>query len=163
MRLPEITPSPAHALRSTHPCREPWEAREVRRAKDLEFAAMERAYHRTGGLALGDELAQRLGERLEQPISVVARWIVSRTVLSFGWRSQTLLPLFQFDAKDMSLRPAVADVVRELVDVFDDWELAVWFAQPNGWLRYAAPVDAIGRDPSAVLCAARAERFVARG
>jgi hypothetical protein len=32
-----------------------------------------------------------------KPISLVARWIISRTVISFGWRSQTLLPLFQFD------------------------------------------------------------------
>jgi hypothetical protein len=162
MRLPEY-PGPARAAAGTCSCQEPWKAHEAQQARGLEFAVMRHAYRRTGGLVRGDEIARGLGERLEQPISVVARWIVSRTVVSFDWRSQILLPLFQFDAADMLPRPAIAAVVQELMNVFDDWELAVWFAQPNGLLRYAAPVDAIARDASAVLSAARAERFVARG
>ena len=54
---------------------------------------------------------------------------MTREVVSFGWNSQTLLPLFQFDLFDMSLRPDAVAVISELADVFDDWELASWFAQ----------------------------------
>jgi len=156
---------PGHACAANGTCssRQPWKAHEARQSRESEFAMMQRAYRRTGGLAHGDEIARVLGERRGQPISTVARWIVSRTVISFDWHSQILLPLSQFDATDMLPRPAIAAVVRELIDVFNDWDLAVWFAQPNGWLRDAAPVDAIARNASDVLSAARAERFVARG
>jgi hypothetical protein len=137
MRLPEYQ-GPAPAAGGTRSCNEPSKAREAPQSGELETSVMLHAYRR-------------------------ARWIISRTVISFGWRSQTLLPLFQFDEADMSPRPSIAAVVRELADVFDDWQLAVWFAQPNGRLCYAAPVDAIARDVPAVLSPARAERLLARG
>jgi hypothetical protein len=71
--------------------------------------------------------------------------------------------MFQFDMSNMSLRRGLPEVVEELSGVFDDWELASWFVQPNCWLHDAAPVDVIADDPAAVLRAARADRFIARG
>jgi len=138
-------------------------AHRGRRVEDQQFAAMAQAYRRSGGLAGGDEIARLLRRRSEQPISMLARWIVGRGVLSFVWQSRTLLPMFQFELSDMSLRPGMAGVVQELAEVCDDWDLALWFAQPSCWLRDAAPADAIADDPAAVLRAARADRFVARG
>ena len=41
-----------------------------------QFAAMEIAYERRGGLASGDEVARLLRRHSEQPLSVLARWIV---------------------------------------------------------------------------------------
>jgi len=124
---------------------------------------MVQAYRRTGGLLSTDEVVPLLRRRTAQPISVLARWIVARNVVSFVWQSQTLLPLFQFDLSDMSLRCGTAAVVGELSGAFDDWDLATWFARPNSWLRDAAPVDVIDTDQPAVLQAARADRYIVRG
>ncbi len=84
-------------------------------------------------------------------------------LLLVEWRSQTLLPLFQFDLPSARLRAPVAAAVRELSDVFDDWDLAHWFAQPNVWLGNAAPATLVDAHAGAVLAAARADRFIARG
>jgi len=128
-----------------------------------EFVLMERACRPHGGLMRGDELARLLRSREHQPISLLARWIVGREVISFDWQANTLLPLFQFDLASTSVRPVVADVLRELTDVFDDSDLALWFAVPNVWLDDHAPVDVLDRDPRCLLDAARADRFIARG
>jgi hypothetical protein len=53
--------------------------------------------------------------------------------------------------------------MRELNDALDNWESAHWFTQPNAWLHGEAPVDTILREPSQVVSAARADRFIARG
>ncbi len=44
---------------------------------------MQRAFQRTGGVVTGDGLAVMLRSRTEQPMSLLARWIVHRQVISF--------------------------------------------------------------------------------
>jgi hypothetical protein len=121
------------------------------------------AFRRTGGLVNGDELTFLLRGRTSQPISMLARWIVERRVVSFGWHGERLLPMFQFDRADMTVRRPVSAILDEFEGTFDDWDLATWFALPNAWLAHDAPVDALALDPHAVLQAARADRFIARG
>ena len=121
------------------------------------------AYRRTGGLVSGDELTLLLRRRTSQPISMLARWILERRVVSFGWQGEYLVPMFQFDRADMGVRRPVSAVLDEFDGTFDDWELATWFALPNTLLGDDAPVDVLRRDPHAVLQAARADRFIARG
>jgi hypothetical protein len=128
-----------------------------------QHIAMVDAYRRTGGLVGGTELALLLRRHSTQPLSLLARWIVARRVVSYVWQSEILVPLFQFDRHDMSLRRGTVQVVDELADTFGDWELAAWFAHPNTWLQGTAPVELIDVDQPAVLQAARADRFVARG
>ncbi|MDB5861561.1 MAG: hypothetical protein JWQ76_5250 [Ramlibacter sp.] len=130
---------------------------------DLDNVQMIHTYMANGGLVTGDEVARRLRPYREQPVSVIARWIVARQVVCFTWRSETLVPLFQFDRSDMSLRPAVSEVLFELAGTLDDLELAQWFARPNGWLENAEPVAVIEADQPAVVQAARADRYVAKG
>lgn len=120
-------------------------------------------YRRKGGLASGDQLTPLLRRRTSQPISMLARWIVERRVVSFAWQGEYLLPMFQFDGGDMDVRRPVSAVLDEFDGTFDDWDLATWFALPNAWLGDSAPVDVLERDPHAVLQAARADRFIARG
>ena len=69
----------------------------------------------------------------------------------------------QFHVMEQPFRATGGVVVQELRDAFDDWDLALWFAESNAWLCGAAPVDVIGGDPVAVLHAARADRLIARG
>jgi len=135
----------------------------ARRIEDRQFLAMHRAFAPTGGLLTGDQLANRMRRHTEQPISALARRIVERSVLSIVWESQILLPGFQLEPSDLSVRPVVHSVIEELKAVFDDWELALWFAQPNAWLNDIVPVDLLAQRPEAVLVAARTDRFVAKG
>jgi hypothetical protein len=82
--------------------------------------------------------------------------------LHVHWQGETFLPMFQFD-RDLSIRSAVSRVIDELIAPFDDWELALWFSQPNLWLGGATPVALVLSDENGVLGAARADRFIALG
>jgi hypothetical protein len=128
-----------------------------------QYVAMADAYGPSGGIAGCDAMVGLLRSSFDQPISVLARWIVGRTVVSFEWRSTTLLPMFQFDLADMTIRPRVSDVLRELRDAFDDQALALWFTRPNAWLDGRTPVDVLRNDAASVLHTARADRYVACG
>ena len=137
--------------------------RTFRRIEDRQFAMMEATFGRTGGLARDNVVAHQLRRHTGQPVSALAHWIVERTIVCLPWHSHMLVPMFQFNPDDMTLRPGAHEVLRELVDVFDDWELALWFARPNAWLHGATPVDKMVHDQLAVHRAARADRFIARG
>jgi hypothetical protein len=132
----------------------------MQRTEDRQYLLMQRAFRNTGGLATGDEVALLLRRRSAQPISQLARWIVTRLVVSIERRGQTFLPLFQFNLSDMALRCEVLQLVRELSGTLDDWDVALWFALPNPSLNGRAPVEMIGSDPAVLLNTARADRFV---
>jgi hypothetical protein len=124
---------------------------------------MLQGFRGSGGLVSGDALAAMLRLRCEQPISFVARRIVQRELVHVCWRSEILVPLFQFDPADMALRRGVPHVLEMLAPAYDDWDIAMWFAEPSAWLGGQRPADAIGRDPAGVMEAARADCFLAKG
>jgi hypothetical protein len=130
---------------------------------DARAGAVLAAYRRAGGLASGDEVTFMMRRRTSQPIAMLARWIVERSVVSFAWHGDYVLPMFQFDRSDMTVRPAVSAVLDEFDGTFDDWDLTTWFALPNSWLADVAPIDVLDGDAGGVLQAARADRFIARG
>jgi hypothetical protein len=107
-------------------------------------------------------MARRMRHHWSQPISVLARWIVKREIVNIVWHSQILIPVFQFSPDDLQIRRVVRAALAELVGVFDDWEIATWFAQPNAWLHEQRPLDPTARDDDDVIQAARADRFIAR-
>ncbi len=125
--------------------------------------AMQRAFRHTGGVITGDSLAALLRQRWDQPLSLLARWIVNREVVNFEAHGQTWLPMFQFDSGGLGVSTGARKTIAELRGVFDDWELTEWFATPNTWLGGVSPADAMASDAQAVWQAARADRFVAVG
>ena len=131
--------------------------------RDREFAAMLRAFRETGGLLRGDEVADLLQQRGTGDVSRLARWIVTRQVVSFEWRGEQWVPMFQFDLSDMSLHQEARHLAAELAPAFDGWALSLWCATPNAWLHNRLPADGLMVDFPAVLQAARADRFVAMG
>lgn len=148
-------------LRSAAPARAPSAWSHERDQRQLETMIV--AFRASGGVVTGDELALLLRSRQEQPVSLVARWVVRRTIVHFTCRGQTLIPLFQFDPETMLPRASLTCIVRELADAFDDWELGLWFARPNSWLDGETPVNAFRSEPAGVLRAAQADRFIALG
>jgi hypothetical protein len=126
-------------------------------------SALPGEFLRIGGVLTGDDLALALRSSIDQPVSRVAQWIAQRRVVNFVWQAQLLLPTFQFEPVSMRPRSTVGDVIAELADVYDDWDIAAWFARPNAWLADEAPARLIATDPCEVVRAARADRFVVNG
>ena len=121
------------------------------------------AYKINGGIARADDLALLLEEKNKGNFVSVARRIVSRDIFSFEWQNHFWVPMVQFNLHDLSIKQEVRRVVHELTAVLDNWTLALWFAEPNSWLKGRRPVDMVDSHFSAVLHAARADRFVAIG
>lgn len=130
---------------------------------DAQFIDMLASFRGCGGLARTDEALAWLDGEVEQGLSTLARWIALRQVVSFEWQAKTWFPLFQFDRRDMSIRPELAPILVELRGVFDAWEMAGWFARPNSTLGGLSPADAFRTDPISVLQAARTDRFAIAG
>jgi len=130
---------------------------------DRQFVEMLDAYRGSGGVARAEEVLNQFRRRDGLDTSMLARWIVDRDVICFDWQSQPWLPIFQFDRLHLSPNASLRPILLELTCVLTQWETAVWFARPNQWLGNRSPVDAWQRDLSAVVDAARADRFVANG
>jgi hypothetical protein len=130
---------------------------------DRQIELMNVAFRDHGGILSGDAVAERLRPMFSQPISMLARWIVARSVVSLAWQGHTMIPMFQFQPCDLSIRSSFSRVLDELKDTFDNWELGLWFATPNTWLDDRAPVDCLDENWIDVVQAARADRFIVRG
>ena len=156
--LYEVAASQPASMSRLPPAASPWSPDADARAGEVLHA-----FRRTGGLVSGEELAFLLRGRTSQPISMLARWIVERRVVSFERHGEHLLPMFQFGRADMTVHRHVSTILDEFRGTFDDWDLATWFALPNARLGDDAPVDVLPLDPDAVLHAARVDRFIARG
>ncbi len=124
---------------------------------------LQASFGHSGGLIGANTLSLLMREQCEQPISVLARHIVDRDVVHIDSNADVMLPMFQFDPVTLHVRQAVKMVIDTLKPVFDDVELAHWFAEPNAWLEWSRPADVIVENPLRVLEAARADRFVAAG
>ncbi len=129
------------------------------RPSPCHWMATVSAFADTGGLISGDELA----DRLRQPVALVARWIVSREVVSIDSPWGHMLPVFQFDLPRAALHPEMPVVLAELRGVLEGAELALWFVTPNEWLHGERPALAMRSMLPAVRQAARADRYVALG
>ena len=127
------------------------------------FADDSADYSALGDMATGSEVAELLRVTVRQPVSLLAHWIVDRRVIALSCGAGLLLPLFQFDFAAGCVRSGAAAVLSELAGAMTDDEVARWFAQPNTWLNGAVPARTLMVDLPAVLAAARADRFVARG
>src|ERR1700761_6678040 len=88
----------------------------MRRRSDIALADLMNAYASHSGLAPSSEIVHMMRPFWRQPLSMVATWIVHRRVLSISWRSQLLLPLFQFVKPRMTLLPEVSASVSKLGD-----------------------------------------------
>ena len=126
------------------------------------------AFADSGGLVSGDELAELIRQQslhddrlqVSQPVSLVARWIVSGLAISMDSPWGSVLPLFQFDLQRAVLHPEVPMVCAELRGVLQGVELALWFVTPNEWLEGERPALIMRTRLSEVR---RAARHVAQG
>lgn len=131
------------------------------RPNTRDFDTMLAAYMWSGGIARDQEVTVRLEAAGNQSGPTLDKLIAAQLVFAFDWRGSLWLPMFQFEQPGMLVKPQSRRVLSELTGVFDGWSLAVWYLQQNTWLGGRRPVDLLDTHPSAVLAAARGDRFIA--
>ena len=131
------------------------------RPNTRDFEAMLAAYMWSGGIARHQEVTTRLQEESNGGPSNLGKLIDSHAVFAFDWRGGLWLPMFQFKQPEMYVKPQARKVLAELAGVFDGWSMAVWYLQQNSWLDNRRPLDLLDKHPSAVVLAARGDRFIA--
>lgn len=127
------------------------------------FAALLVAYRNSGGTARSDDVDRLLEDYRMGHFDSVSTLVATDELFGFEWRSIQWIPMFQFELRDLSIKPATGLVLAELGGGFNGWERAAWFAQRNSWLNDQRPVDLIDHETAEVLGAARADRFIAVG
>jgi hypothetical protein len=130
---------------------------------ELAFAALAVAYTAWGGIARGDDLGRLLADHGPTTFISMAKLLEDEEIFGFEWQRSPWIPMFQFRARDLSLRPEPRQVRAELGADFDGWTASAWFVEPNEWLARRRPIDLLESDLDAVLLAAQADRFVAAG
>jgi hypothetical protein len=133
------------------------------RQKNGQFVTMLNAFRASGGLAREQEVATLIKKHQVNDVSPLAAWVFKRQICSFEWQSKSWIPMFQFNPSSVTLRAGLSAVLSELASIYDDWEIANWFAEPNPWLADCTPADVLAVAPAQVHHAARAERFVQAG
>lgn len=128
-----------------------------------EHAQMLEIYGRFGGLLDADQYVARVREGTDQPLSVVARWIVDRDLVLICDRMSMEVPLFQFAPGTNERLPSVRAVIAELRDSHSDWDIALWFVSKNPHLQDQMPIELVRSNDSAVHAASRADRFAMMG
>jgi hypothetical protein len=128
----------------------------ARRRDDARLSILLAGFDEEGGVASSDEVIGLMRAHWRQPISMLARWIVTRQLVTFNWKTKLLLPLFQFERPRMTPREGVVDVVRTLSDGLDDEGIALWFVRPNAELFGLTPLRVVLADPLPVAEAAHA-------
>lgn len=122
------------------------------------FVSLLMAYRASGGTLNGEELIQLLVEHRQADYAAAARLIASSQVFGFTWRSKLWVPMFQFELRNLTIRPECHLILSELAKSFDEWGTATWFAHPNSWLNDRKPIDVLDADFHTVLSAASARK-----
>ena len=123
------------------------------------FIGLLAAFRATGGTAPGAIVGQLLEEHQVGSAVSLAKLIYTGQAFGFEWRDSLWLPMFQFDANDLGLKPCVQRVRAELPLLWSGWALAWWFAGSNARLDGRSPADVIDSDPNAVIWTAQSLEF----
>ena len=100
------------------------------------------------------EIAVRAGSTAANRSALAYSWRTAGRALGVEFSGRVVFPAFQFTA-DGQPRPVVAAVLRHLRGAgLNDWQAALWFSSPTGWLDDRRPVDVLDHDPAAVELAA---------
>jgi hypothetical protein len=110
------------------------------------------------GALRSHEVADLAGSHASNRAALANRWRAENRVVAVPVRDELLYPGFQFTTEGRP-RPGITAVLHALRSDphTTDWQAALWFVTPTGWLGGARPVDVLDEDPEAVTEAARRE------
>lgn len=120
---------------------------EARNALLAEFGALR-----------SSEIAELAGSRAANRAALANRWRTEQRLVAVSVGDELLYPGFQFtsEGKPHPTVGAALNALRSNAEV-SDWQAALWFLGPNGWLGGKRPVDLLDAEPDAVAEAARRE------
>ena len=124
------------------------------------FIALLEAFRATGGTVPGEIMGRLLEEHRVGNAVSLARLIDTGEAFGFQWRNSLWIPMFQFDANDLTLKASAQSVRAELQSLSSGWTLAAWFGGPNARLEGRCPVNVLDSDLDAVVRAARSMAVV---
>lgn len=108
------------------------------------------------GALTSAQVADMLGSEAKNRSSLAHRRRKEGRLLAVSYKGAVWYPGFQFH--DGEVLPVIAEVLTEFAGAgMGDWEAALWFTAPNGWLDDARPVLLLLDEPSRVVEAARHE------
>ena len=97
------------------------------------------------------EVADAALSKASNRASLANRWRDERKVFAIRVGDQQLYPAFQLDGHGRPLE-VVGQVLEKLnAGHLSDWQIALWFTSPNGWLGGRRPVDLLVDEPDLVL------------
>jgi hypothetical protein len=110
------------------------------------------------GALRSQEVADLAESRASNRAALANRWRAENRVIAVPVRDELLYPGFQFTAEGKP-SPVVAAALEHLRSDphVTDWQAALWFTSPTGWLGGRRPVDLLDEEPDAVIEAARRE------
>ena len=127
----------------------PAQALQAQRNSEARWALMQEF-----GAYTSEEIAEQRS-RAKNRHALANRWRGEGRVFSVDFRGQRLFPGFQLDLETLAPKPVVAEALAALPrGEMSEWEVALWWTSPNGWLGGARPVDVMDDDEQAVVEAA---------
>jgi hypothetical protein len=110
------------------------------------------------GALRSHEVADLAQSRATNRAALANRWRAENRLVAVLIRDELLYPGFQFNAEGKP-RPVIGGVIDWLRSDphMTDWQIALWFATPTGWLGGRRPVELLDEDPDVVIDAARRE------
>jgi hypothetical protein len=101
-----------------------------------------------------EEVAALAGHEATNRSATATRWKAQRAIFGVRRLGRDRYPAFQF--QDGRPRKIIGKTLHALPEGMSPWQVALWFANPNGWLDGSAPMDRLG-DETALLAAAARE------
>jgi hypothetical protein len=110
------------------------------------------------GALSSHQVAELAGSRAANRAALANRWRAERRVVAVPVGDDLVYPGFQFTPEGRP-HPVVGQALQRLHSdpPTSDWQAALWFATPTGWLGGRRPVDLLDDEPEAVVEAARRE------
>jgi hypothetical protein len=110
------------------------------------------------GALRSSEIAELAGSRAANRAALANRWRAEQRLTAVPVGDELLYPGFQFTSEGKP-HPTVGAALEALRSDprMSDWQAALWFVGPNGWLGGRRPVDLLDAEPDAVAGAARHE------
>ncbi len=99
------------------------------------------------------EVAELSGSSARNRAAIASRWKQEGKIFAVSDQNLDRYPLFQF-GEDGKPLPVMEEILR-LFEGENGWTIALWFAAVTDWLSGDPPATRVGRDPAAVLEAAR--------
>lgn len=75
--------------------------------------------------------------------SILSEWEKNKMIFSVNCFEKLLYPTFQFEAN--SPNPVIKEILSELPDRMNSWQIAFWFESSNGWLGGDIPKESLDR------------------